>query len=207
VSDDAENQPTFESLLDREFRWPRAGDRPFTQSEKWHDNAYIEPHGHGRMVMMMTGYKRAADLMVERSVTDDVDRASLVYPIIFNYRQFIELSLKYLIATYGPTVGVQPVWNSHDLGQLWKSLMEVLDGYGHDDVDQTDPVVAEIVAEFAKVDPKSFSYRYPVDTKGNPIPIAHNELDLTVLADVMEALDGYFSGCDGYLDALMTAGP
>ena len=92
MSDDAENQPTFESLLDREFRWPRAGDRPFTQSEKWHDNAYIEPHGHGRMVMMMTGYKRAADLMVERSVTDDVDRASLVYPIIFNYRQFIELS-------------------------------------------------------------------------------------------------------------------
>ncbi|TKV70506.1 hypothetical protein D0C28_26340 [Rhizobium sp. AU243] len=156
---------------------------------------------------MMTGYKRAADLMVERAIANDADRAALVYPIIFNYRQFIELSLKYLIATYGPTVAVQPVWNTHDLGDLWKSLMEVLDGYGHDDVDQTDPVVAQIVAEFAKVDPKSFSYRYPVDTKGKPIPIAQSELDLAALADVMEALEGYFSGSDGYLDSLQSAGP
>lgn len=85
--------------------------------------------------------------------------------------------------------------------------MEVLEGYGHEDAEETDPVVAEIVAEFAKVDPGSFSYRYPVDTKGNPIPIAHDELDLPVLADVMEALEGYFTGCDGYLDHLQGAGP
>jgi hypothetical protein len=207
MSDDAKDEPNFESLLTREFRWPKAGDRPFIQSQNWRDNAYIEPQGHVRMIMMMTGYKRAADLMVERAIANDADRAALVYPIIFNYRQFIELSLKYLIATYGPTVGVQPVWNTHDLGDLWKSLMEVLDGYGHDDVDQTDPVVAQIVAEFAKVDPNSFSYRYPVDTKGKPIPIAQSELDLAALADVMEALEGYFSGSDGYLDSLQSAGP
>jgi len=119
----------FESILNMEFRWPKAGDRPFTQSQNWQDNAYIEPHGHGRLVMMMTGYKRAADLMVERAIADDVDRSSLVYPIIFNYRQFIELSLKYLIATYGHTVGVDAIWNTHDLSDLWKVLMEVLDGY------------------------------------------------------------------------------
>ena len=207
MSDDLETPPNFESLLNRDFRWPKAGDLPFTQSPNWQDNAYIAPHGHSRLVMMMSGYKKAADLMVEHAIANDVDRAALVYPIIFNYRQFIELSLKYLIATYGPTVGVEPVWNSHDLGRLWKSLIEVLDGYGHDDVDQTDPVVAQIVAEFAKVDPKSFSYRYPVDTKGNPIPVAHNELDLAALADVMEALEGYFSGSDGYLDSLQSAGP
>lgn len=200
-------EKTFESLLNGEFRWPKVGDRPFTQSENWEDNAYIDAHGHGRLVMMMKGYKKAADLMVERAVADEVDRASLVYPIIFNYRQFIELSLKYLIATYGPTVGVDAAWKTHDLGELWKTLTTVLDGYGHDDPDQTDPIVAEIVAEFAKVDPKSFSYRYPVDTKGKPIPIAHNELDLSALADVMEALEGYFSGSDGYLDSLRDAGP
>ncbi|MGJ5175522.1 hypothetical protein ACQR16_03535 [Bradyrhizobium oligotrophicum] len=197
----------FESILNREFRWPKAGDRPFTQSQNWQDNAYIDPHGHGRLVMMMAGYKRAADLMVERAIADDVDQSSLVYPIIFNYRQFIELSLKYLISTYGHTVGVDAIWNTHDLGDLWKALMAVLTGYGHRDVDGTDPTVAQIVAEFAKVDPKSFSYRYPVDIKGRPIPIAHSELDLAALADVMNALDGYFSGTDGYLDSLQGAGP
>lgn len=197
----------FESILASEFRWPKAGDRPFTQSQNWQDNAYIEPHGHGRLVIMMTGYKRAADLMVERAILDSVDRSSLIYPIIFNYRQFIELSLKYLISTYGHTVGVDAIWNTHDLGDLWNALMAILDGYGHQDVDGTDPTVAQIVAEFAKVDPKSSSYRYPVDIKGRPIPITHSELDLAALADVMKALDSYFSGTDGYLDSLQSAGP
>ena len=134
------------------------------------------------------------------------DRDALVYPIIFNYRQFIELELKYLIATYGLTVGVEANWKSHKLEDLWKAFTDVLDRYGSEDPQGTDPVVARIVAEFAKVDPRSFSYRYPVDTQGNPIPIAHEELDLAVLADVMKALEGYFSGCDGYLDHLQSAG-
>jgi hypothetical protein len=37
-------------------------------------------------------------------------------------------------------------------------------GYGIYDPGGTNPVVAEIVAEFANVDPASFSYSYPVDT-------------------------------------------
>lgn len=198
---------TFESILNREFRWPRKGDQPFTQSAHWQDNAHINQDGYSRLVMMMAGYKKAADLMVERATQARGDRDALVFPIIFNYRQFIELSLKYLIAIYGHTVGVPANWKSHDLSALWKTFMEVLDGYGHAPSDQTNSVVAETVAEFAKVDPSSFSYRYPVDTKGNPIPIEHEQLDLVALADFVEALEGYFTGCDGYLDHLQGAGP
>lgn len=155
----------------------------------------------------MSGYKMAADLMVERATTYQPDRDALVYPIIFNYRQFIELSLKYLIATYGPSVGVGAIWNEHDITSLWKTFKVVQEGYGIDDVEKTDLVVADVVVEFAKVDPKSFSYRYPVDNKGKPIPITYEELDLMALSDVMLALDNYFSGCDGYLDNLQTAEP
>lgn len=199
--------PKFEELLDREFRWPQHGDRPFIQSARWQENASIAADHHGRLVMMMAGYKKGADLMVKRASADRADRDALVYPIIFNYRQFIELSLKYLIAMYGPTVGIKAAWKSHDLGELWKTFTAVLDGYGHNDAAETDATVAEIIAEFAKVDPGSFSYRYPVDTKGNAIPITHEELDLATLADVMNALDGYFSGCDGYLDHLQRSAP
>lgn len=201
------NDNSFESILTREFRWPRKGDRPFSQSAQWQENAYIDQHGHGRLVMMMTGYKRAADLMVDRAAKDRADRDALVFPIVFNYRHFIELSLKYLIATYGPSVGVEANWTKHELEFLWTEFVRVLDGYGHEDLEETDPVVAQTIAEFAKVDPGSFSYRYPVDRKGNPIPLSHEQLDLAALADVMQALDGYFSGCDGYLDNLRQAGP
>jgi hypothetical protein len=181
-------------------------DRPFTQSSDGQQNASIDKHSHSRLVIMMTGYKMAADLMVERSARSGYDRDSLVFPIIFTYRQFIELSLKYLIATYGYAVGVQANWKSHDLAFLWKEFVKVLDGYGSDDPSETDPVVAGIVAEFAKVDPKSYSYRYPVDIHGKPIPIEHDRLDLAELADVMGGLSSYFTGCDGYLDSLQSAG-
>lgn len=201
------SEESFESILNRPFRWPRESDRPFTRSVDPRGNAYIDRFGHGRTVLMMTGYKNAADLLVRQSTQSGFDRDTLVYPIVFNYRQFIELSLKYLIATYGRTVGIDANWKTHDLSVLWSTFAQTLERYGHDDPDQTDPVVARIVGEFAKVDPGSFSYRYPVDRQGNPIPLAHEELDLAQLADVMNGLDGYFTGCDGYLDHLQGAGP
>ena len=199
--------PDFEALLRPEFRWPTRGDQAFTTSDRWQNNSYIDRYGHGRLVMMMTGYKMAADLMVAHVAHARNDGDALVFPVIFNYRQFVELSLKYLIATYGHTVGIDAQWNTHDLGVLWSTFVQVLDGYGHEDPEGTDAVVGDIIAEFAKVDPRSFSYRYPVDTKGNLVDLAHEEVDLHRLADVMKGLEGYFSGCDGYLDNLQSAGP
>ena len=57
------------------------------------------------------------------------------------------------------------------------------------------------------MDPHSFSYRYRVDTNGNLVDLTHREVDLRRLADVMNGLDGYFSGCDSYLGDLQGAGP
>ncbi|WP_246088671.1 hypothetical protein [Phreatobacter stygius] len=175
---------------------------PFKKSDDWSRNASIGKCGHGRLIMMMTGYKSAADLMVEKSRESNYDRDCLVFPILFNYRQFIELSLKYLISTYGYTVSIEANWKSHDLAFLWSEFLKILDAYGADDPDQTNPVVGAIVAEFSKVDPRSYSYRYPVDLNGNLIPITYEELDLEALADVMEGVGAYFSGCDGYLSSL-----
>lgn len=130
-----------------------------------------------------------------------------MYPIIFNYRQFLELSLKYQLATFGPAVGIEPNWKSHKLEYLWGVFLSILKNYGTDDPDETDPAVGEIILEFAKIDPDSYSYRYPVDSQGRPIPVAYSDLHLPTLADAMDAVAGYFSGCDGYLDSLLDASP
>src|SRR3546814_18518969 len=89
--------------------------------------------------------------MVERATNEPTERDYLVCPIIFNYRQFIELSLKYAIATYGHTVGIDAIWKFHDLVRLWQAFAELLQHYGTSDPDIADPVVSEIVAEFAKI--------------------------------------------------------
>lgn len=192
----------FAEILNREFRWPKRGDRAFTASDDWQRNAQISKGVHGRLVIMMTGYKKAADQLVEATHRSGYDRDTLVYPIMFMYRQFIELELKYIISTYGRSVGVPENWKTHDIRHLWTEFVKVLARYDVKDPDDTDSAVSSIIAEFAKVDPQSYSYRYPVDIYGNEIPVGVEVLDLGALKDVMEGVEGYFTGCDGYLDHL-----
>ena len=174
-------------------------------AEDTYDNANIAINTHTRLVFMTEGYKQAADLMVDKATTDSSTRDFLVFPIIFNYRQFLELSLKYQLAIYGPSVGISPNWDSHNLDTLWSEFLALLEEYRTPDPDEADPIVGKIILEFAKIDPRSYSYRYPVDRKGKPIPVGYKDLDLRNLADVMHAVDSYFTGCDGYLGSLLDA--
>tara|TARA_R100000935_G_scaffold58090_2_gene93840 strand:+ start:5637 stop:6242 length:606 start_codon:yes stop_codon:yes gene_type:complete len=196
---------SFESLLSTEFRWPAPDDKPFVAADDALNNANIAADGFMRLVLMKEGYKMAADLMIQAAASDSGSRNTLVFPIIFNYRQFLELSLKYQLATYGPEVGIEPNWRSHDLAILWAEFLAMLEHYGTEDPDEVDPVVEAIVLEFAKIDPGSYSYRYPVDRQGNPIPVSYSDLHLPTLADVMQGVGGYFSGCDGFLSSLVDA--
>jgi hypothetical protein len=94
-----------------------------------------------------------------------------------------------------------------DLAVLWSEFLAMLEHYGTDDPDEADPVVGKIILEFAKIDPGSYSYRYPVDRQGNPVPVAYSDLHLPTLANVMQGVAGYFTGCDGYLGSLLAASP
>src|SRR4051812_12702617 len=82
---------TFEEIIHEEFRWPAAGDMPFVQAPDHLENANIAGGAHTRLVLMMEGYKKGADIMIAHTLEHEVDRDFLVCPIIFNYRQFLEL--------------------------------------------------------------------------------------------------------------------
>ena len=97
---------SFEEILDSEFRWPTQCDKAFVASANSSENANIDESGHSRLVLMTDGYKKAGDLMVEAAGHDKLARDTLVFPIILNYRHFLEISLKYLLATYGPAGGL-----------------------------------------------------------------------------------------------------
>lgn len=198
---------SFGDALNTELRWPTMGDMPFVVGNDPFDNTNIAHNPLHRFALMKDGYKEAADLMVEKSEARPSARDTLVFPIIFNYRHFLELSLKWQLSAFGPTVGTRPNWQNHDLATLWHEFLEMLKLYGIEDPDGTDTGAGQIILEFSKIDPGSYSYRYPVDRGGRPVPIAHSELHLPTLAKVMEKVAGYFDGCDGYLGSLLDAGP
>lgn len=184
------------------FRWPLAGDIALGATPGNAQNASIAGNLEMRLYLMTDGYRRAADVLVDRAIAEKDDRDLLVCPIVFSYRHFLELSLKSQMAAYGTIVGVKANWRTHRLEKLWVPFKEMLDAYGNQDPDQADGRIEAIIMEFAKIDPDSFSNRYPVDKDGKALPLAIDELDLAQLKDVMEGVANYFSGCDGFLSDL-----
>lgn len=185
----------FENILNQRFRWPTSGDRLFGHSASVADDAAISHDPLSRLYDMTEGYKRAADMLIEHGAGNRIDRHYLVYPVIFCYRHYLELSLKTILLVYGSTVDITPNWKAHDLNQLWPLFEKVLRRHGAND--EADAVVRKCVAEFSKIDPKSITFRYPVSQEGKPVEIDLEGLDLLQLREVMKGIYGYFSGVDG----------
>jgi hypothetical protein len=193
---------TFEASVETEFRWPQPGDDPFGLPADVKRHVVFADDDSIRLAMMTDGYFKSADALVSLALKDTVDAKTMVYPILFLYRHALELELKQIISIHGPRVGIDPMWNTHDLNQLWIKFCEILARFGTTDPDDADQSTAGVVAKFGKIDAKSFSHRYPYDTKGKPVPLVYSRIDLETLQCVMKGACSYFAGTDAYLSSL-----
>jgi hypothetical protein len=189
----------FTAILDQPLPWPKDGDQLFVESFVSASEAALGAEGYRRHGLMALGYKEAGDATVERALSPHAIKDALVFPIVFLYRQYIELSLKQSIAAFGSDESAKQVWKTHNLIDLWNYYKEILvtfDIWSHKEADRS---VELCIQEFSNVDPKSDAFRYPFDTKGQPLALSIGRLDLRVLRDTIRSLDGYFSGCFSYL--------
>ena len=194
---------TFEEIVGTGFRWPMPGDDPFEIPDGSLKHARMANDDLTRFALMSEGYRRSADVLVHRILSNWREGDTLIYPILFLYRHALELHLKYIINNYGHHVGVDQVWNTHKFTDLWPMFLKVLDRFGTDDPDEADQHVGAVIAQFSNLDPGSFSHRYPRDNRGDPIPLVSDEMHLETLKDVMDGVFGYFKGTDGFLSDLV----
>ncbi|MBO1023059.1 hypothetical protein IPV08_24200 [Methylobacterium sp. SD274] len=196
----------IEPLGKRRLCWPAPGDRLFTASGT-PDDSFLGHSPFGNHGIMTAGYRGAADALVEKTREGSYEKDSLVFPIIFLYRQFIELELKGIIASYGRRCDVPPNWQSHRLDELWKSVHRIMEYFEIEDVDGANTAVGEVIREFAAIDPNSFSFRYPVTRDGKPILYGDvKRVDLLRLKEVMEGVANLLSGTDCYIDDIERSG-
>ena len=196
----------FESKLAPKSCFPRNGDKPFIQSADCIQNADISHFSdsndsshfsHFRHYCMNVSFKAGADLMVERALNDDNSSIDLLtFPIIFCYRHYIELSLKFLIVQYGNDADAQSELNTHHLSRLWGKVNDVIKEYDIEDINNSVPAVTEIIEDFQNLDPGSISFRYSVSKNGKRIKLKHEVFDLDNLADVMCRFENYIALLD-----------
>ena len=177
----------FDTLLESEFSWPKIGDRLFL-SDSSARAAFIARDSKERRYHLQEGYKLAADLLVAQSEVEPWRRTKLSSPIVFCYRHFWELTVKRILYEYG-----KPNDKHHKLEELWGDFRELLRHFHLEHTGEEDVrAVERCIAEFAKIDPLSQTFRYPTSKRGQPFEIDYEGIDLLHLCGTMNAIENYF---------------
>jgi hypothetical protein len=180
-----------------------AGHQLFTGADDWWHNACLN-WAPFKWDYYATGYKSAADLLVENTMTSRAHLDTHVFPIVFLYRQYLELRLKELVVSGRSLVdrsGKQKL--DHKLEPLWAELRGIIEHVWPDEGPEDLDAIQDYIAQFSAVDPTSTAFRYPTAKDGSPsLPdVRHINLRqlYLVMASVAQLLEGVSSAIDVYL--------
>lgn len=132
---------------------------------------------------------------------------TLVFPICFLYRQYIELRLKEVIRS-GRLLLDEPEGfpQHHNLLKLWSLALGVLKKVFAEDLEPKEELAlaAHVVEQFSSVDQGSFAFRYPTDKSGNNQLGGISHINLYRVAEYVnafaEVMDAGSMGISVYLD-------
>lgn len=151
------------------------------------------------------GYKEAAEILVEHTLNDKTGLDTLIYPILFLYRQCLELQLKFLIRL-GSRLLDSPrrAPTTHDFKKLWTDCKVILEKiFNNKDDLRSIKNIGEIILQLSEADPDAQAFRYPKDTKGNETLTGISHINTKAVSDTLGAiillLDGAETGIIEYI--------
>ncbi|MGE4425805.1 MAG: hypothetical protein AB7G37_05050 [Solirubrobacteraceae bacterium] len=194
-----------EETEDEEFPWPRAGDVLFQAADDWVYNGLVWNFLDG--TVHAAGFKEAADALVARIGERDRSHEFLVYPIVFCYRHYLELSLKNCLRTaqryfeLGDDSAIKKVLGWHSLVEIWKQLRPLLEFRWPDKPGDPD-AVEHVLGQFDDVDERSDAFRYPINKNGEPSlggTLREHGIDVRNVHDVVTRVGAFLEAADGQL--------
>lgn len=175
------------------------GDRLFNAGGPWQFSARMEWE-FLRDYRYVQGFERAAKVLGDHVAEHRSDVDALAMPILFCYRQWVELTLKDLWLEGGKLreVSADPLL-THDLRVLWRHVRPIIeDAWPEGDRAELDRLEV-ILHELADSDgPKGTGFRYATDTTGEASLPGDLDINLhnvrAVMQKVARLLDGAAEG-------------
>lgn len=139
------------------------------------------------------GYFSAASLLVQRLAEEQKDADAwigigLVYPVMYLYRHFVEISIKDILALARSFTWVsesKPKRLGHSLADLWKELLDYVGMlHGTDAAQELDEKHGALVGKLHAIDPSGDRFRYPLNTSGDA------QFGMSLQIDLMEIMNG-----------------
>lgn len=162
--------------------------------EKSPDNGAWLKNPANKFFLYSEGYKEAGKKLWEFCMENQFYSNTLIYPLVFNYRQFLELRLKELIILgYKYLDSDKDFANEHSLIKLWNTYRhEILPNIETIEKEILDNV-ERIISQFNTEDPLSMSFRYPVTRGPNrKESLNRDTIDLDNFKNVINKLIYFF---------------
>ncbi len=137
------------------------------RSEDWWNNACLNYTRKGNSwLAYQYGYKTAPDILVDHIDQHGTNQDTLVFPIAFLYRHYIEISLKHTIAIICSVIGKEIPIHGHSLKRAWAIIKSTIKLATSEKLpEEFETAISRAVNNFEDIDNKSDAFRYPVDRK------------------------------------------
>jgi hypothetical protein len=172
---------------------PLESERLFSDAPDWRMNACVN---WGGGTLYSDGYKTAADTLVNQVAADRYTSDTLVYPIVFCYRQYLELLLKALLEEARLRFhSDERIPVKHQLLVIWQPLRPLLERCWPG-IQAELSATTELLSQFDDVDRLSFAFRYPTNPHGEPsLPQHMVRINLRNLAHIVGRHGSFLERC------------
>ncbi|MDA1054035.1 MAG: hypothetical protein O3C40_26600 [Planctomycetota bacterium] len=175
--------------------WPEKGDKAFRDGPR---ACHMQLGRSLGLAVIADGFKEASDILVDY-LQQHPRNDALVHPIIFGYRQCLELRIKALTATATQFDTGRPDFKwGHRLGELWQHISPRLREELEQQEEESFQIVEQVIMEFDDIDERGDGFRYPE-------VVDQFNIDLPNMRGVIEKVSDFLESLNDLWDAGLSA--
>lgn len=175
----------------------------FGPAEDWWHNACLN-YLPDQLNAYATGYKDAGDIVADHAIRHRYGLDTLIYPILFLYRHYLEIRIKEIIQQGNRLLrGKAPAPHGHRLINLWEACSRIITKvWPEEESGESVRSINRCIRELSRVDPTSEAFRYSRLRKGRKSLAGITHINVRhvrdVMAEVSRLLDGASLGISEY---------
>lgn len=155
-----------------------------------YNNAWLKTH-YEEFYPYADGYRQGADSLVRQCIEEHGIKDILIFPAVFLYRQYVELRLKELIIGLHYCIdGGDGFPKHHRIDSLWGEFISLYEELGENPKTENFENAKAMIMQFAKIDPNSMAFRYPVSPEGDKM-LFLSHINVRNFGEVMDRLANF----------------
>jgi hypothetical protein len=170
----------------------------------WNNACLNFTHGKNTWLGYSTGYKRGAAILSGFVCNQQEYQDTLIFPILFLYRHYIELMLKQILSNCAVLLEKQIKFKHHNLQEYWELAKVNIEQCSEDPLPKEFIIsIDSIVAQLNGVDSASDAFRYPSRKNGTPTLPGIKYINIKQLSEEMDKISGILEGIEMTLNSII----